>query len=467
MKTKFYFSLGLCLTIVLHVTAQTQLWGTSYSGGANGEGAIFSADGNGNGFHIEFSMVNATGANPNGSPVLAGNNKLYGVTETGGFGDSCVVYSYEPLTGTFTNIHDLYQYTQFGWEAKSEMLRASNGMLYGLCAAGGANGGGVIYKVDPFTDTYTDMYDFSSYNGSSPFGSLIQLPDGNLYGMAQYGGASSYGVIFSFDPEAAVYTKLYMFDGNSGANPTFGKLLYASNGKIYGTTQSGGVSYYGVLFSFDINTGVYTKLHDFDGVHGNMPNGSLMEATNGKLYGTTYQGGLNSQGILFSFDITSGTYTDVFDFNGTNGSNPKRGVTQGSNGKIYGTTFSGGVNNAGVAFSYDIITGTYTKLSDFNMTSTGAGPDCEIVETPVLTSVGIASINTTPEIKIGPNPVHDYINLSGSDKDDVILFTDVMGKELASVKMSQFSKSTMDVSNFPQVFFVRGQHTNVKKVVRQ
>ena len=140
MKSKFYASFMLCAIGALSATAQTQLWGTSYSGGATGQGTIFSADGNGTNFHTEYSLVNALGAMPNGTPVLANNHKLYGVTELGGYGDSCVVYSYDPSNGTFTNIHDLFQYTQYGWEAKSGMLKAEDGTLYGLCAAGGANG---------------------------------------------------------------------------------------------------------------------------------------------------------------------------------------------------------------------------------------------------------------------------------------------------------------------------------------
>ena len=140
MKTKLQVLILLCTICALSVNAQTtQLWGTAYSGGATGQGTIFKADATGNNFQIAYSFVNATGAMPNGGLVLANNGKLYGVTELGGFGDSCVVYSYEPSTGTFTDIHDLYQYTLLGWEAKSVMMKASDGSLYGLCAAGGAN----------------------------------------------------------------------------------------------------------------------------------------------------------------------------------------------------------------------------------------------------------------------------------------------------------------------------------------
>src|SRR6185295_15561461 len=224
MKTKFYIFALLFAVTAFSTTAQTQLWGTTQSGGATGQGTIFSTDATGTHFYLEYSLVNALGQMPNGSPVLANNGKLYGVTELGGYGDSCVVYSYEPVSGTFTDIHDLYQYTQFGWEAKSGMMKAEDGTLYGLCAMGGANGSGVIYKVNPYTDTYTDIFDFSSSSGTMPYGGLIQLLDGKLYGMTQSGGANNAGVIFGFDPESPLYTKLYDFDYSTGGNPTFGKL---------------------------------------------------------------------------------------------------------------------------------------------------------------------------------------------------------------------------------------------------
>lgn len=467
MKSKFSTLILLCTFCVWSATAQTQLWGTCASGGASGQGTIFSADANGNNFHTEYSLVNALGAMPNGSPVLANNGKLYGVTELGGYGDSCVVYSFEPSTGTFTDIHDLFQFTQLGWEAKSGLLKAEDGTLYGLCGAGGANGGGVIFKIDPTTDVYTDIFDFNPANGSNPYGSLIQLLDGKLYGMAQSGGANNAGVLFSFDPNASLYTKLYIFDNVSGGHPTFGKLMQASDSKIYGTTQQGGAIGNGVLFSFDLSSGVYTDLYDFDGTHGSTPNGSLIQATNGTIYGMTYSGGTNSEGVLFSFDIATSSYSDLFDFNGTNGSSPRRGVTQASNGKLYGTTSGGGTSSAGVAFSYDITNGTFTKLSDFSASTTGSSPDCEIIETPQLSPLGILALSGKKGVTIGPNPATNYLNITGTDKADVIQFTDVLGKELSTLTISSFSRNTLDISHYPAVFFAKGKNGDVKKIVKE
>ena len=177
------------------------------------------------------------------------------------------------------------------------------------------------------------------------------------------GGSNGLGVIFSFDPSSSTYTKLKDFDGNNGANP-YGSLLQASDGKLYGMTHEGGAN--GVIFSFDPSSSTFTKLKDFDSTNGANPYGSLMQASDGKLYGMTPGGGSNNAGVIFSFDPSSSTYTKLKDFDGTNGSSPVGSLMQASDHKLYGMTSGGGSNNTGVIFSFDPSSSTYTKLKDFD-----------------------------------------------------------------------------------------------------
>ena len=150
---------------------------------------------------------------------------------------------------------------------------------------------------------------------------FIQASDGKLYGMTYSGGSSGAGVIFSFDPSSSTYTKLKDFDGTNGGNP-YGSLMQASDGKLYGMTAQGGSSGAGVIFSFDPSSSTYTKLKDFDGTNGANPFGSLMQASDGKLYGMTDDGGSSGDGVIFSFDPSSSTYTKLKDFDDTNGAYP-------------------------------------------------------------------------------------------------------------------------------------------------
>src|ERR1035441_1564852 len=149
--------IAVLMALMMNVTmAQTQLWGTAQYGGINNKGTIFSADGNGNNFHIVYSMDSATGAIPQGGMVLVNNGKFYGVTSMGGCQDSCVVYSFDPGSGVFSDLHDFYCDSTHGLGAFCSMTLAANGKLYGLCTYGGFNSFGVLFQIDPSTNTYSD-----------------------------------------------------------------------------------------------------------------------------------------------------------------------------------------------------------------------------------------------------------------------------------------------------------------------
>lgn len=91
-----------------------------------------------------------------------------------------------------------------------------------------------------------------------------------------------------------------------------------------------------------------TTLHSFAGspADGEWPFAGLVQATNGDLYGTAYDGGLNS-GTLFKV-TPGGTLTTVYSFctqsNCSDGALPAAGLVQATSGDIYGTTTAGGAN---------------------------------------------------------------------------------------------------------------------------
>ena len=188
--------------------------------------------------------------------------------------------------------------------------------------------------------------------------------------MTVNGGSNGYGVIFSFDAVTLTYIKLKDFDFANGGLPQ-GSLIQATDGKLYGMTVYGGSNSYGVIFSYDPSTGMFSKLKDFDYTNGGYPHGSLIQATNGKLYGMTVNGGNNGYGVIFSFDPVTLTYTKLQDFNG--GGHPNGSLIQAANGKLYGMLSDGGSNYQGAIFSFEPSTSTYTKLRDFDNTN-GAYP---------------------------------------------------------------------------------------------
>ena len=77
-----------------------------------------------------------------------------------------------------------------------------------------------------------------------------------------------------------------------------------------------------LFFHTILATSAYTKLIDFDFSNGAYPYGSLIQASDGKLYGMTYGGGSNFEGVIFSYDPVASAYTQLKDFDGTNGAYP-------------------------------------------------------------------------------------------------------------------------------------------------
>jgi uncharacterized repeat protein (TIGR03803 family) len=368
----------------LYAVTQGGERGSSEGGGSSGAGVIFSFDPSTSTYtRLKDFAINETGSYVSASLIQASDGKLYGMTTYGGSGYG-VIFSFDPSTSTYTKLKD-FDGTN-GGNPSGSLIQATNGKLYGMTSAGGRygnddynNGYGVIFSFDPSTSIYTKLHDFNTTDGANPQGSLIEARDGKLYGMTLQRGSNNRGVIFSFDPSSSTYTKLHYFDGANGGSP-YGSLMQARDGKLYGMTSGGG-SGYGVIFSFDPSSYTYTKLKDFDGKNGFVPRGSLIEASNGKLYGMTYYGGSGyddetyeiGYGVIFSFDPTSSTYTKLKDFGGTNGAFPQGSLMQASDGKLYGMTERRGSSNVGVIFSFDPATSTYTKLKDYNGAN-GANP---------------------------------------------------------------------------------------------
>ena len=356
-----------------------KLYGMTTDGGSN-YGVIFSFEPSSSTYTKLKDFDHTYGAYPFGSLVQASDGKLYGMTNQGGSSNRGVIFSFDPSSFTYTKLKD-FDGTNGAFPYGS-LMQASDGKLYGMTNQGGSSNLGVIFSFDPSSSSYTKQKDFDNTNGATPYGSLMQAGDGKLYGMTTAGGSSGVGVIFSFDPSSFTYTKLKDFDYPGGDIP-FGSLTQAGDGKLYGMTADGGnggaYNYYGVIFSFDPSSSIYTKLKDFDGANGHDPNGSLMEASNGKLYGMTTAGGSSGAGVVFSFDPSSSTFIELKDFEAADGRNPSASLMQASNGKVYGMTPTGGRRNVGVIFSFDPSTGAYTKLKDFDYAD-GAYPFGSLVQ---------------------------------------------------------------------------------------
>jgi uncharacterized repeat protein (TIGR03803 family) len=110
--------------------------------------------------------------------------------------------------------------------------------------------------------------------------------------------------------------------------------------------------------------GQYTDLMDFNYTNGSRPNGSVCFSGD-KLYAMTWQGGFYSLGCIFSYNTVTMVYADLFDFNDSTGNLPDASLTLSGN-VLYGMTSSGGSHNDGTIFSINKDGSNFNKLLDFN-----------------------------------------------------------------------------------------------------
>ena len=376
--------------------SQTNIWGVSLKSGAHYGGAFFKLDGNGDNFQKMHSVFVANkGREPMNDELIEGDDgKFYGVTIGGGRADEGVLYSYDRNTDTYEVLQE-FQGSQYGERPVGGLTLADNGKLYGTTVLGGRNDKGVLFEYDYHNKIYTKKYDFTNGStGRSVSAKLIQVNNGKLYGVAKYGGSNNDGTIFEYDYINNKFNVLFNFDEDVTGKFPNGRLLQTSTGKLYGTTLLGGANDNGTIYTYDIKTGEFTNVFDFDFyTTGSYASGGLIEAPNGKLYGTTSQGGQNQydyntylpieEGFLFEFDTVDHSYTKIHAFNNVLDGQKPLGTLfyNAENGYIYGMTNFGGVNNDGVIFRFDPTVKEYEKLKDFDYTYDGAQPQSTFMMT--------------------------------------------------------------------------------------
>jgi len=305
--------------------------------------------------------------------------EFWGLTNTGGTNNTGIIFEWGITDPGFFNTNFNFGNTGTGTShpgrsPEGSLVLASNGNLYGMTLRGGANNAGTLFEYNPVTFTFTKKIDFdNTVMGREPVGALMQASDGIIYGMTSLGGAGDAGVLFQFSPTAGTINKIFNFSTSGlGGNP-LGSLIQASNGKLYGMTST-------TIFEYDINTGTKTALKVLNGASdGGTLDASLIQASNGKLYGMAERGGVGF-GTLFEYDLTTSTFTKLLDFGNGKGQFPTGSLIQATNGKLYGLTWLGGANNLGVLFEYDITTSTYAKKIDFDGADHGSEPQGALLE---------------------------------------------------------------------------------------
>lgn len=327
------------------------------------------------------------GGSPTGKLLFDSTGNLYGTTSAGGgFNTNCpngwcgTVFELTPaVDGKWkeTVLHDFSGLNKNGAVPFWGVIFDNAGNLYGTAADGGHGkcfyrGCGVAFKLtrnDSGKWQETVLYGFTGGKDGGEPGPLILDKQGNLYGVAEAGGKAGCGgfgcgVVFELTPTASgrwKQTVLYAFPGGrAGANP-YGGLMFDAAGNLYGATlQGGGANGYGMIFELvPDGKGKWERkvLHFFAKTkEGVFPNGSLISDGVGNLYGTTRQGGNDTDcqgmgcGVVFELTPTArGMWkeTVLHTFSGGKDGAGPADLTFDTAGDLYSTTYAGGINNCG------------------------------------------------------------------------------------------------------------------------
>lgn len=272
-----------------------------------------------------------------------------------------------------------------GANPQTGVIVDSAGDLYGAAYTGGA-GYGTLFEVKPNGNGgygESTIYSFAGgSDGANPPGPLTMDRAGNLYGTSTNGGISGDGTVYELTPNGSGYTKsiIHDFGGNGDGAFPYAGLIMDGSGILYGTTDEGGQFGYGSVFKLVPNgTGGYTEsiVYSFDGSTGQNPRIDLVMDSAGNLYGATYGGGGNGAGVVFKLTPNGvGGYAEstIYNFIGANdGANPSALIID-SAGDVFGSTFRGGSNGYGTIFELTPNgSGAYAESTVYSFSGGGDG----------------------------------------------------------------------------------------------
>ena len=397
------------------------------------------------------------GAYPQSSLIFDSKGNLYGTTSNGGnmsaacnaLGGCGTVFELSPPSGGTGPWTETVLYTfcalkdcKDGSFPYSSLIFDSNGNLYGTTSGGGTAFNGTVFELSPpagghgaWTDT--PLYSFAGgSDGASPLANVIFDASGNLYGTT-YTGAHGFGVVFELSPPSGgsgSWTEdvLYVFTGHADGSFPFAGLTFDTNGNLYGTTATGGLTSgptckktvgCGVVFELSPGGGgswTETPIYTFTaGTDGGYPYAGVI-FNKGNLFGTTAQGGdisgancSASVGCGVVFELTpppggAGPWNEIVQYTfigGSDGAFPHAAPLFDALENLFGTASFGGdssdsncvdAGGCGVVFELTSEVAPVVKLSPSSLTFANQVVDTTSApKTVTVTNVGSATLDFT------------------------------------------------------------------------
>lgn len=257
----------------------------------------------------------------------------------------------------------LYSFTggNDGGNAATGLVRDRGGNLYGTTVVGGKNTCGTVFKLTPqATPPWPEsvLYNFGCFSdGKNPHGGVTFDSKGDLDGTTVSGGSgpscgsTGCGVVFQLTP--ATENVLHAFTGGRDGFGPGGGVAFDASGNLYGTTPDGGVDSQGIVYEVTAHRQeriVHTFTGGKDGGVGSL---GLLLLESGSLYGVTEEGGAHSAGTVYRLTRAGKRWalSTLYAFKGTpDAASPYGGLVSDATGDLFGTTYYGGANGMGTVF---------------------------------------------------------------------------------------------------------------------
>jgi uncharacterized repeat protein (TIGR03803 family) len=262
---------------------------------------------------------------------------------------------------SFESIH-LFDKTAGDGEFLNEpVTEGSDGFLYGATSSGGGPlDCGLVFRVRKSGADYQILHVFgppSATNGSTSWGGVIEGKDGRLYGATRYGGSGDAGTIYSLARDGADFKIIHHFptNGSAGRFPMNG-VVQAKDGRLYGRTLTGGEGGGATIFGLNTDGSAFQTLHHFARSDREyyIAYSGLLVGSDGRLYGAADSEGPQGAGSVFSLSTDGSGFQTLHFFTGTGkgpeGRFPIGGVTESTEGILFGTTQGGGFDDFGVLY---------------------------------------------------------------------------------------------------------------------
>ena len=215
-----------------------------------------------------------------------------------------------------------------------------------------------------------------AFSGSQPGNGPVRGPDGALYGTTAVVTAFTGGLIYRAAADGSKMETVYQFAITEAVNP-IGGLVLGSDRLLYGVTSSGPLTEAntsGTVYRIAPDGSGFTIIHRFKSFSavntagapvnsdGANPEAELVEGSDGRLYGVTRTGGPNGTGVVYRVSRDGTEFAVLHAFGpitsastvtvprNADGMSPTGALVAGADNYFYGTASAGGANGNGTVY---------------------------------------------------------------------------------------------------------------------